>query len=341
MDNDEKQVPARNKGGRNLSEAFEIAVDHLLSHRNEFARELLQSRSLRVSGTQETLRRRLIEAGAAGKLRLKDVVDHLNEIEGWGNQHIYAYKSDRRQLGHWRDQRKVVSTLSGQGLADRLNSSRAIYLPRTPHLSTVLWSPDRVRFVWTVRRMWSERRPDKDQRNGSFELRAFERRITRGTTAFDWDLNAGIALVMIQRLPSGTRYAQRRDAFIDTMRPLVDIDLFDPILLSTAIVPLAESGKLRERKINLRSPAGGAVSFRSPSRQESVDDDPTLRNIARQVRADTTGSLGNFFWLAHPDNPLESDLHFHIIDRDQRIAINGERRESEVRYVIGRILELV
>ena len=323
------------------SDNFEIAVDQLLSHRNDFARDLLRSHALPVSGNQHELKRRLLEAGQSGTLKLRDIVHHLNEVEGWGNQHVYSYRADRKQLAVWRDEDQAQRALSEAGFADRLNASRAVFLPRSPHLSTVLWSPQRARFVWTVRRTWNQRVPDRDERAGDVELRAYERRIARGTTALEWNLISGIAMVMIQRLPSGTRYAEKRDAFVSTMRPLVEIDRFEPILVSRSIVPLARSGKIRERRTSLRSPAGGGLSLRSPSRSESVQDDPILRRVAEQVRTDTTGALGNFFWVASSDNPLESDLHFHIVDMDQRVAINGERREAEVQFLMERILELV
>jgi hypothetical protein len=188
-----------------------ILLDCALAHTAENLRAYLKQEGLPTSGAKDVLRQRLEEHLAGGRHNALRLTEHLNKIDGWGNQHVYLYKSAPQLLPRWRDEEKVRTILKDGRAIGLFNRARPVVLPDKPRLASIGWSSSRIRFVWNEKREWFERREDEDVEEGNLVLRAWERKTNRGTLAFDWDLTTGHAMVMIQRLPSGTRYAEVRD----------------------------------------------------------------------------------------------------------------------------------
>jgi len=58
---------------------------------NDFVKELLREREIRIGTTKTDFERNLLEATGDGRLTREDVDEWLDRVEGWGDQHIYLY----------------------------------------------------------------------------------------------------------------------------------------------------------------------------------------------------------------------------------------------------------
>ena len=63
----------------------------VLAQGNIFIRELLRRKNLRSGTRKEDFEAHLLEAIDGGGLQLADVHAWLEEVEGWGDQHVYLF----------------------------------------------------------------------------------------------------------------------------------------------------------------------------------------------------------------------------------------------------------
>jgi len=320
-------------------EEVELVLNYLLAHKKVFVQEFLRERGLFSSGTKESLRGRLEGYLGDGRVSGVELVALLDRIEGWGNQHIYLYKSPDQPIESWLIERLARERLSALGLIDLFNRRRPLVLPEETTLSSIVWGPERLRFVWVEKRQWEERVPEEDIEDIErldMVWRAYRLNTTRGLTTFDWDLVSGHAMLMIQRLPSGAKYDHIRHRFEEELEPIVGLNQFQRVRVSRAIQCVERSGEARRRQLAYETRRGGKASFTSASRLSDAYADPDLQSAGQALGGETAGLLGNFYWYP-VEGTLERELHSKIYAPDQRVGIFGERREREVRYVISRI----
>lgn len=316
-------------------EELEILLEFLLSHKKEYIANFLREKGLYSSGTKSTLKERLVNYIDHDEISIENLVDLLDEIEGWGNQHIYIYTGPNSLLELWKDAKWVKRHLTKKKLEGLLNKKLPLILPDSPQLSSIKYSDEQLRIIWVEKRKWEDRIPDKDEVRDNLIMKAYLPRISRGLIVFEWNLISNQALFMIQRLPRGSNYEATFDEYIEKMKRIIDISHFDIVKLRPAIKRIESSDETRRRQINFETTRGGNINFKSSTRDDDYQDDPTLSNARSALGNRVSGSLGNFYWL--PCSNLERAIHTHIYGRFNRAGFFGECREEEVRYVLSRI----
>src|SRR5262245_34751968 len=69
----------------------ELAGGVIRAQGNVFIKELLRSKGIKLGTTKEDFESNLFTAIDLGQLQLADVEQWLEEVEGWGKQHIYCF----------------------------------------------------------------------------------------------------------------------------------------------------------------------------------------------------------------------------------------------------------
>jgi len=317
-------------------EEISLVLDYLLSHKKKFIQEFLRKRGLHFSGTKEKLRERLECYLDDGRICGTELVELLNGIEGWGNQHIYLYKAPAKYIEPWLEENSAKKSLGDVGWEELFNRPRPVVLPEEPTLSSIEWTPEKVRFIWVEKRCWEERIPEKDIKGDNIVWRAYRVNVSRGVISFELDLMSGDAMLMIRRLPQGTKYHQVRDRFENELTPILDFSYFERVRVSQTIRRIQESDEVRRRQLFYQTKYGGKIEMTSSSQLEDTFEDPILRRTGEDLQKQSAGLLGNFYWLPVKDK-LETEVHCKIYARDQRVGIFGEHREEDVRYVLSRI----
>ncbi|NLX97793.1 MAG: hypothetical protein GXY83_16640 [Rhodopirellula sp.] len=312
-------------------------VDYVFAHRSDAIRAFLREEGLRVSGNKEGLQVRIREAIDDGTIDASSLVNLLDTVEGWGNQHIYLYQSPDGETNTWKKETQARKRLKKIGQEQLFNRRRPLVLPDEPTLSAVEWTRDRVRFIWVEKREWELRRSDLDPAadGNGIHFKAYEDKIARGITSFDWNLATGEAALMIQRLPSGERYDDIRQRYEETIEDAVHVSNFTRRDVRKAIRKIEESKETSKRQVAIETQRGGRASFTSKGRKADVFDDPDLKK-SRKAMGQTASVLGNFYWLEASPH-LERRLHVKLYATDQRVAIFGECSETEVKYVLSRV----
>jgi hypothetical protein len=145
---------------------------------------------------------------------------------------------------------------------------------------------------------------------------------------------SGDAELLIHR-STDSDYEEEKDKYMDHIYEIFNWEPLDPIELNPAIINIETSGDVRTRNINLQTPRRSNIEIFSPSKEQSINDDPDALNTRNSVNM-AVGRRGNFYWLPEPsNNVLRKELYTRIYP--DRFSIYGERHEEEVNYVIGRI----
>src|SRR4051812_11586340 len=76
-------------------------LDILFKHRSAAIREFLRDRDQPHSGPKRILRERVESSLATRAIKGEDLVDLLDRVEGWGNQHIYLFKATEAAIEKW------------------------------------------------------------------------------------------------------------------------------------------------------------------------------------------------------------------------------------------------
>jgi hypothetical protein len=311
----------------------QILLDLLFSHRMSWVQDFLRTNDLPVSGTKDELRERIEDLRAAETISIADLITLLESVEGWGNQHAYLYRAGDMLLDFFSNETQVKAKLKSRRCLDLFNRAVPLVLPAVPTLTTIQWSADRIRFVWIERRPWRKRLPEQDQKTETIEFDAFRPMMSRGMVSFSCDLTSGHAELLIQRLPSGENYAAEKTKFQNLLAQFFDVAQLTPVLVARAIKKFDDDQKVRKRACQFSTLLGSGVSYTSRSPQEDVYNDPSIKKAHAALGKNMAGRLGNFY------SPMgdESEAHFKLYGKDQRVGIFGELTEGEVRDVLASI----
>jgi hypothetical protein len=327
-----------------MDEEFDQVLDYLFAKTKDPISEFLQTLELPFSGSKEVLRERVVTAVRDGVTTQAEIVDLLNRIEGWGNQHVYLYQTSTEQRRPWRTEVRARQRLARIEAADLMNERLPIVLPDEPTLVSVEWSAERVRFVWVEKRAFTKRREDLDHVEGQLDdpaepgtiiFKAFEGKVQRAVTTFDWNLVNGNAALLIHQLQTGENYVDIRNEYEAAIDDAVGVRGFQRIRISRAIQRLVESEETRNRQVEEATEIGGQARLTSGGRADDITDDPGLVG-ARNGLGNAVPVMGNFYWLEAEPN-LEREVRTKLYASDQRVGIFKQCTETEVRHVLSRI----
>ncbi|HQU41451.1 MAG TPA: hypothetical protein PK867_01510, partial [Pirellulales bacterium] len=114
-------------------------LDVLFDHKMVWIQQLLKDKGLSAVGNKPDLRRRVEGYLEDAALETTDLVDVLDRVEGWGNQHIYLYKASSALIATLSDEAKLKDRLRKLKLARLFNGRIPLVLPDPPALSAIEW----------------------------------------------------------------------------------------------------------------------------------------------------------------------------------------------------------
>lgn len=317
-------------------EEVAVLLDLMLARPTWQLSPFLRQSRLPSNGTKEAIRQRLAAGLDDGKVDVANLIDLLDELEGWGNQHIYLYKSSHPIAQRWSSTAHVKSILGKHDLIHLHNKRNPLVLPPNRQISSIRQSPERLRIQWIEAREWEEHTPDEDIQTEDGILRYFKRRQARGMAIFDWDLLSGHAALLTQRLPHGNKYDEVRKSFEGELEPILGIGQFERLRLSRSIGKIEDSKEAMRRQFHHELIGGETVSMTSRTRAEDVFKSATLEKARQALGTNTLPLIGNLYWQP-VSGKFDRVVHVKLYPKDQRVGIFGACREGEVQYLLSRI----
>lgn len=323
----------------------ESLIDFVLALRKSHIKELLKGAELPMAGTKPDLRSRLEDALKKGRFKYERLVEFLDVVAPWGKQHVFLYKGPRGDLQTWKDADHVLGILKQHRLGKLFNAQLPLILPDRLTLSSVRHSSGRLRITAIQKREYAERMPERDEERQTggkrLTLTAHVHHLTRTLVAFEWDLNANVAMLQITQLQRDGDYDEVAKEFFQLIGPWLDIKQFGPVDLRRAISKLVElegNGKAetRSHKLNFQSLQGRELSVQSPSSRDSVRGEAHIDRAIDDARQNGVGHLGNFYWKpgVQPGpvaNPLQEKVHVIVVGAKSRVNFPKPNTEEVVR----------
>lgn len=337
------------------AEEQQALIDFVLALRKSHIQEFLKQVELPKSGTKQELRDRLQEALDEGNLTYGLLVDSLDSVAPWGKQHVFLYHGPRGDVEAWKDPDHTQRLLKQHRLGKLFNARLPLILPEKLTISSVMHEDGRLRITAVEKREYSERTPEHDEEKMSksgetITLKAYMHHLTRTLAAFEWDLNANVAMLQITQLQMDGDYEEVAEHFFQLVGPWLDIKQFGKVDLRPVIRALHEierqgQAEARSHGIHYRSLRGRRISAHSPTPRDSVLGEGFIDDAMDSVRKNGVGHLGNFYWLAgiKPGpvaNTLKGDAHVIIVGAKSRVNFPTPNNEDVVRYVLHRVRAL-
>jgi hypothetical protein len=314
-----------------------LAIEYLFSHKLEIARSLLARCGLSTKGDEATLRKRVqTEIGKA--IDPLAITRALDEVEGWGNQHVVLFQSTDGIANLWKKQATLIDTAKELGLSTLVNGVRPILLPEVPTLSQIIWSKKNVRFVWVQKRIWHVRREELDQRKGDVEFRAYQVQNRRGICYFDWNLVSGSAALLMQLLPTATEYKALQTRLFEDLGMWLPTEALETVGLQGLIGKLEGSTEVSRRNLVLATADRSEVDIKSGGRDSDAYADKSIVALRKAMNKEgPVASRRGFFYWQVANRFLERTIPMRVYPKDNRLSIHGQCSEAEVQYVLSRV----
>ncbi len=123
-------------------------VDGIIqSQGNRFIKELLRSKDITIGKNKTDFEKHLNGAIDDGKLKLVDVEEWLNRVEGWGEQHVYLYRLPELAIVHLNEEKVYKKVVDGR-MKGLWNKTTATTFDEEDRLASVTCKDGFFRLVW-------------------------------------------------------------------------------------------------------------------------------------------------------------------------------------------------
>ena len=108
-----------------------------LAQGNIFIKELLRQKKIPLGATKAEFEKHMLAAIDNGTLQRADLEAWLDDVEGWGDQHIYLYNIPRAITSDalWRDPEHVHNRVVQANLGDVWEAPTSLRFPEEPELT--------------------------------------------------------------------------------------------------------------------------------------------------------------------------------------------------------------
>lgn len=342
MEDDNSQVPP---SPDEISALKRLAAGIIRDQGNRFIKELLRDKKIQMGTNKDDFERNLTNAIDSGKLRLEDVEGWLDQVEGWGNQHVYLYNLSpalRQALS-----RINQETVEAAGFGQVWNGDTVLAFPDEPELTSISFTDSVLRIVWQEASPGWTPVPDKnytvEEGLDTYEYRAFRKVERRAITRFEAHLDERLAALFIADPIQGkehkTAIAEARRV-IGKLMKLSDLDKgqFDISVVSRNLdqknLPsnTNKTPGVKTQKSRLAS-GGSYVEFAASSRDKAYWEEPAITAVRKAVRGPQLpafqGMDGVFIFQPGTGN-LARPLRVQLYDRGDRVRLWAQMGVDEV-----------
>lgn len=346
---------------RDITNAIKIAEQLARVQGNVFIKDLLRKKKrtesrIRIGATKDAILENLIEAIQEGYITRTDLDLWVQEVEGWGKQHVYLYRVAKSLADDplWQSrpavQRKIKQTL-GIELSD-IVSARLEY-PEDLKISDAEFSGGVLALVWRRRYELWDRDKSKDERRtidgDVYQFRAYRQQLNRAVTRFVVNLKDGLAALFLQIPLADPAHAAARDMVKETVDAIFPWDRLKPVNLSEAIKTIdgqelrsAQAG--RDSQIVAQSTrfaaAGASVAFEADPGNTQWKSVEAVRRVRGALKErDFTGDSATFQVRLRGQEGMSRDVLMSLHAKQRRVYLSARMTASEVWSALGPIYE--
>lgn len=278
---------------------------------------------------------------AEGKLRLDQVHDWLEEVEGWGEQHVYLYEVPDEILAdsRWQSPEALRACLPGK--QQKLwNPQKLLSFPANPTLTGIFNEPDSLQYVWhSGYEVW-QKAPERDYQDTIegelYKFLAFRQRQDRKVRRFVLRKDLRLAGIFLQTEWSEKENGEAIAEIKKTVTPVIPFDKLRQISMLHVIkqldqLDLEAHGKTVQSQKTRLADAGAYVEFASTT-EAGYMDSAEVRRVRNSVRADSAmiGANGTFVYPSKTPTGLDRPVKFDVFGEQRRVKLRSQLTASDV-----------
>lgn len=322
-----------------------LAESIVLSQGNIFIKELLRKNKIKIGVTKKEFLENMFSAIDSEQLTLEIIEKWLDEVEGWGNQHIYFYRvpDDVTKLPIWTDEKKLeIKIKSIDKLKNYWSNQSTFLFPNKMALTGIYFKDGEFKAVWHQASASLIRTPEKDEKRkietDNYEFRAYRERADRSVMRFILKPEQKIAAYFI---PLPWEPISHNDALAkinETLSPVFNISSLTPFSISSAIRELdqlqinqTKDAEQIETQMARMTSQGAYIEFAGNTNQVNPWEIRDIRNVRLALNPNNfSGSKAIFYFnLTNPSEELEN-LKVQLYGDQNRIRLLVQTRVSQV-----------
>lgn len=334
-----------------IDEALKMADAIAKVQGNIFVKELLRSKkkddsTIRIGSSKDEVLNNLQAAIRQGKISHADISDWVNEVEGWGKQHVYLYTLNKKLAADpiWKSEDSLFNALKGKKLDETWNQPPSLSFPEKLKLASISFLDGKFECVWHRGVTLRQRDKDKDKPNevidgDVYDFQAYRHTPTRSVMRFELDPGKKEAALFVQ-MPMGPEHEEARECSDELLDKLFDGAGLVEVDISKAIktLDLAEmdgdgAGKSFIQAQNTKFSSGGAnVEFSAgPEIRGGWPAVTAVRQVRRALKNDKfEGNSGKFIIGLKAIDGLEREVTMSLTGHGQRIYLYAQMTADEV-----------
>jgi hypothetical protein len=319
---------------------------------NIFVRELLRDKRLPIGTNKPQFEANLVAAIESGALTRAELNAWLDEVEGWGSQHVYLFHvpDDLASDSIWKEERTLKARLP-KNLRPLWKTEPENLFPDERTLTTIQFDGNELRFVWHQRLSTWIHEKQHDQKDvmidgDRYEMRAYRDRPDRSVQRFVLRLDLKLAAIFLEVPWTKSAHEQATQEIRDATRTLVEWSKLDALAVSDVIKNLDQmelddepkAKKVAAQRTRL-SDGGTYVEFATDSTESNFKDSTAVRAVRRAVKIDSfTGSAGSFHYTTLDPAGKERVVRLEIAE-DGRIRLWHQLKAAAVWEILSTLKE--
>lgn len=318
-------------------ELKEVARSIVVGQGNQFVRELLRDNKIPIGLNKADFNKNMMDAIDDGHLTQAMLEAWLEEVEGWGNQHIHLHEP----LGH--SPIDVGKLVEASAYANLLNQTSVSEFPDLLELTSIAVSDTAVTMSWHKgNSSWTrvKRKDYRDEQEGDlYEFRAFRERSNRTVVRYEWVAGKPYSAIFIQLPNEGTLHA---DAINEVWRVLAELTLIKTPLPRVPLTRSVHGFRQDAASVTATSAKlhaeGGYAEFVTTLPEGGIEQVEALRKLDRAVDdEDFPKADGRFKLSDEVHKGLSRPLTIEVIGGDSRVRVWVQCKREDV-YLLTDLL---
>ena len=133
----------------------------ILSQGNNFIKELLRQHSIKIGTTKKDFAKNIADAIDDGLLTQQKIEAWLEEVEGWGNQHVYLFEAPIVETAD------INGLLADSAHKDLIGKGQSFDFPEEFTLSSIHPESDFLSLIWHLgKEGWDRAKSQRPFRKG-------------------------------------------------------------------------------------------------------------------------------------------------------------------------------
>lgn len=300
---------------------------------NDFIKELLRQNGAKIGATKADFAKNIIEAIESETLTQAKIEAWLDELEGWGNQHIYLFEAPTVAVSSLQG---AFSTSPHKAL---VGAPQSYKFPSDLELSNINLDGLSLSLVWHLGKEGWDRAKAKDfvrdEGQDRYRYEAHRRRVDRSLVRFEWKFSDGHCAILIHR---------NQDIDHDVVMSVVWtlLQSLNIVTTSRPRIPLTQAVKSASKTKGTKSARleadGGFVDLVSTLEDGGIDKVAAVRHTRNAMKDDEFSRAQGIFSLGS-DEGLAQTMSVQVFGSEARVRLWAQCKRDDVYTVVAYLLK--